>query len=89
MGIGGVAASILTTRSRVEKEIGFFSVCLIAAYLITPIISFPRYSITLVPMYWSLAKLCRWGWIRISMYAVFLVLLAIGTSQFANWYSFY
>jgi len=89
MGIGGVAASILTARSRVEKEIGFFSVCLIAAYLLTPIISFPRYSITLVPMYWSLTKLCRWSWIRISMYVAFLVLLAIGTSQFVNWYSFY
>jgi len=89
MGIGGVFASILTAHSRAEREIGLFSICLIAAYLLTPIISFPRYSITLVPMYWSLSKLCYLKWLRISIYALFLVLLAVGTGQFVNWYSFY
>jgi len=89
MGIGGVFASIFTAQSRAEKEIGLFSICLIAAYLLTPIISFPRYSITLVPIYWSLSKLCYLKWLRILIYAVFLVLLAVGTGQFVNWYSFY
>ena len=89
MGIGGVAACILTAESRAETEIGILSICLIATYLLTPIISFPRYSITLVPMYWSLSKLSRWRWMRILMYGSFLVLLAVGTAQFVNWYSFY
>ena len=89
MGIGGVLASILTARSRAEKEIALFSIILVAAYLFTPIISFPRYSITLVPMYWNLSKLCNLKWLRIFIYAAFLVLLAVGTAQFVNWYSFY
>jgi Gpi18-like mannosyltransferase len=89
MGIGGVFASIITARSKAEREIGLFSICLIAVYLLTPIISFPRYAITLVPMYWSLSKLCYWRWVRILLYAAFLVLLAVGTGQFVNWYSFY
>lgn len=89
MGIGGVAASVLTTRSRAEREVGLFSICLIAVYLLTPIISFPRYSITLVPMYWSFAKLSRWRWVEVTTYGAFILLLALGTSLFVNWYSFY
>lgn len=89
MGVGGVSASVLTTHSRAEREIGLFSILLILVYLLTPIISFPRYSVTLVPMYWTLAKLSRWRWIEVAMYGVFLLLLAVGTGLFVNWYSFY
>jgi len=89
MGVGGVIASVLTARSRVEREIDLFSICLIAAYVLTPIISFPRYSITLIPMYWSLARLMHRRWAAIAIYSVFLMLLALGTALFVNWYSFY
>jgi len=89
LGVGGVLASLATARSQAEKAIGLYAICLIASYLPTPIISFPRYSITLVPMYWGLSKLSRWPLVRGLMYAIFLVLLAIGTGLFVNWYSFY
>jgi len=89
MGIGGVIASTLTAGSKAEREIDLLSICLIATYLLTPIISFPRYSITLVPMYWSLAKLSQWPLLRGLMYVFFLLMLAIGTGLFVNWYSFY
>ena len=89
VGVGGLCASIVTARLRAEKIIGLFSVCLLASYLLTPIISFPRYSLTLLPMYWGLSKLSRSPWVRGLLYGVFLFLLAVGIGLFANWYSFY
>ncbi len=89
LGIGGVVASLATARSRPEKVMGLYAICLLASYAPIPIISFPRYSVTLVPMYWGLAKLSRWPLVKGLIYAIFLILLAIGTGLFVNWYSFY
>jgi hypothetical protein len=90
LGIGGVVASILAARTKPEKAIDFHASCLLIAYLVTPpIISFPRYSITLLPVYWSLSRCSKNSRVRVLVCVVFLVLLAIGTGLFVNWYSFY
>jgi hypothetical protein len=89
LGFGGVLASVATAKSSPVRGINLYSICLLFSYLVTPIISFPRYSITLLPMYWSLSALSRWNWLRGLLYAAFLLMLALGTSQFVNWYSFY
>jgi len=89
LGIGGVCTSLLTAQTKAERTIGLFSVCLLLSYLVTPIISFPRYTVTLLPMYWALSRLCVQPWIRNLIYVTFLVLLTIGTALFVNWYSFY
>jgi hypothetical protein len=90
LGIGGVVAAISTARREAEKAIGLYAACLLILYLFTPpIISFPRYSITLVPTYWSLSKCSQRLWVKVLISAVFLGLLAIGTALFVNWYSFY
>jgi len=88
-GVGGVLMSLATARGRPEKAVDLYAICLLASYSPTPIISFPRYSITLVPMYWGLAKLLRRPLVRGLVYAIFLALLAVGTGLFVNWYSFY
>lgn len=89
LGIGGVIVSLVTARTRPEKAMSLYAICLLASYAPIPIISFPRYSITLVPMYWGLAKLSRWPLVKGLMYAISLTLLAVGTGLFVNWYSFY
>jgi hypothetical protein len=89
LGVGGVLVSLTTATEQSEKAMGLYAICLLASYAPIPIISFPRYSITLVPMYWGLSKLSRWPLVRGLMYAIFLVLLAVGTGLFVNWYSFY
>ncbi len=89
LGIGGIVASLATAQSRPEKVMGLYAICLLASYAPIPIISFPRYSVTLVPMYWGLAKLSRWPLVKGLIYAIFLILLAVGTGLFVNWYSFY
>ena len=72
LGIGGVIVSLVTARTRPEKAMSLYAICLLASYAPIPIISFPRYSITLVPMYWGLAKLSRWPLVKGLMYAIFL-----------------
>ncbi len=90
LGIGGVVGAVSTARNEAEKAIGVYAICLLILYLFTPpIISFARYSITLVPIYWSLSKLSQLSGVRVLICAVFLVLLTIGTALFVNWYAFY
>jgi hypothetical protein len=90
LGIGGVLASILKARSNPEKAIDLHAICLLILYLFTPpIISFPRYAITLLPIYWSLSRCSQSSWMRGLICVGFLVLLAIGTGLFVNWYAFY
>ena len=89
LGIGGVCASLVTARTKAERAVGLFSVCLLVSYLVTPIISFPRYTITLLPMYWGISRLCLRPSVRGLIYVIFLVLLMIGAALFVNWYSFY
>ena len=90
LGIGGVAGAIPTAKSQPERSVGVYGAVLLFLYLCTPpIISFGRYSLTLLPVYWSLSKCSRKSWIRAMICAIFLVLLAIGTGLFVNWYSFY
>jgi len=85
--IGGMVTSILSPRSRTKTAIHAYALVLLATYLYAPLISFPRYSITLVPAYWGYA---RWSQrARSLVFAIFLVLLAIGVALFVNWYRFY
>jgi hypothetical protein len=89
LSICGVAASFSTARSRAETAIDVFAIGLLATYLLTPLTSFPRFSITLVPAYWSYSRWSENAVARILMYGLFLALLAIGTGLFVNWYNFY
>jgi Gpi18-like mannosyltransferase len=89
LSIVALAASILQARSSTERAIDAHAIFLLTSYLVSPIISFPRYSNTLLPTYWSLSRWTQKPWIRILLYSVFLVLLAVGTALFVNWYSFY
>lgn len=84
-----LAASIVQGRSRTERGFHVYSIFLLISYLVSPIISFPRYSLTILPSYWSLSRWSRRRWVKVAIYSMFLASLAIGTALFANWYSFY
>ena len=87
LAIGGLLTSILSSKSKEETALNAYALVLLATYLAAPLISFPRYTITLVPAYWGYA---RWSQRAGSIvFAIFLVLLAIGVGLFVNWYSFY
>ena len=89
LAIGGIVTSILSVKSKEESAIDAYALVLLATYLFAPLISFPRYTITLVPAYWGYAKWSHsLGAARV-VFAVFLILLIIGVSLFVNWYSFY
>lgn len=89
LSICGVAASLSTARSKAETAIDLFAIGLLMTYLLTPLTSFPRFSLTLVPAYWSYSRWSQYAGAKTLMYAVFLILLAIGTGLFVNWYNFY
>jgi len=84
-----LTASALRSRRTEERAIDFYAIVLFVSYLVNPIISFPRYSMTLIPSYWSLARWSERAWAKVLLYTFFLALLAICTALFANWYSFY
>jgi hypothetical protein len=84
-----MVAFIQVVRSCDETEIGLYSICLLAGYLASPLDSFPRYSIALIPIYWSLSRWLERSVVGVLIYPLFLVLLAIGTALFANWWGFY
>ena len=87
LALGGILTSILSSKSKAETALDWYALVLLASYLFAPLISFPRYTITLVPAYWGYA---RWSQRAGSIvFAIFLVLLAIGVGLFVNWYSFY
>jgi hypothetical protein len=89
LGILPVAASILAAENRTEKAVGVYAVCLVLAYVVTPIISFPRYFMTLLPIYWMFSRWSQTLWVKVLLSVVFLALLAVGTALYVNWYSFY
>lgn len=89
LSIIAVAASVLAAKSRGERALGLYATCLLISYLVTQIISFPRYSITLLPAYWTFSRWSQTPWVKVFLSAVFLALLAIGTALYVNWYSFY
>lgn len=89
LSLSAIVAYIQRVRNRDETAIGLYAICLLAAYLISPLDSFARYSITLLPMYWSFSRWAGHSAARVLIYALFLVLLAIGTALFVNWYRFY
>ena len=89
LSLSAVVAYIQRVRHRDEAAIGLYAICLLAAYLISPLDSFARYSITLLPTYWSFSRWSEHSAARVLIYALFLVLLAIGTALFVNWYRFY
>ena len=89
LAIGGIVTSILSVKSKEESAIDAYGLVLLATYMFAPLISFPRYTITLVPAYWGYA---RWSQRAVAgriVFAVFLILLVIGVGLFVNWYSFY
>jgi Gpi18-like mannosyltransferase len=85
----GLCSSLLTAQSSAERIVDVFSLCVLTSYLLTPIISFPRYSLTLLPIYWGLTRLSSRRGVRRIMHVILLCLLVIGTSLYVNWYSFY
>jgi hypothetical protein len=89
LAIGGMVTSILSVESKEESAIDAYALVLLATYLFAPLISFPRYTITLVPAYWGYARLSRDAVAGRLVLAVFLILLVIGIGLFVNWYSFY
>ena len=89
LSIFAIAASILSIKSRGEAAIVLYAVCLLIIYLLNPIDSFPRYSITLLPIYWSLSRWSKSLVVKRFMIAFLVALLVIGTGLFVNWYSFY
>jgi hypothetical protein len=89
LGIGGVITSILTVKSKAEAAIDVYALGLLTTYIFAPLISLPRYTITLVPAYWGFARWSQHAGTGRLVFAVFLILLAIATGLFVNWYSFY
>lgn len=89
LSILAVVVSVLVAKSRAEEAIDLYATCLLISYLVTPIISFPRYSITLLPLYWAFSRWSQTAWVKIALSVIFLALLAVGTALFVNWYSFY
>ncbi len=89
LAIGGIVTSILRVKSKEESSIDAYAVVLLATYMFATLISFPRYSITLVPAYWGYARWSQRAGAGQLVFAIFLVLLAIGVGLFVNWYSFY
>ena len=89
LSLSALVAYIQSARNRDETAIGLYAICLLAAYLISPLDSFPRYSISLLPMYWSFSRWVEDSAVRALICALFLVLLVIGTALFVNWYRFY
>jgi len=89
LSLSAVVAYIQRVRHRDEAAIGLYAICLLAAYLISPLDSFPRYSITLLPTYWSFSRWSEQSAARVLICALFLILLTIGTALFVDWYGFY
>jgi Gpi18-like mannosyltransferase len=89
LAIGGLVTSILSARSKETAAIDAYALSLLATYMFATLISFPRYSITLIPAYWGYATWSQREGAGSLVFAVFLVLLAISVGLFVNWYSFY
>jgi xanthosine utilization system XapX-like protein len=89
LSLSALVAYIHRVRNRDETAIGLYALCILAAYLIYPLDSFARYSITLIPAYWIFSSWSEDSAVRVLICAVFLILLGAGTALFANWYRFY
>jgi len=89
LGIATLVVSILIERNPRETTYNLHAFCLIITYLLGDITSFPRYSITLLPIYWQIARYSRSLAFRIFIYAVSVTLLAICTGLYVNWYHFF
>jgi Gpi18-like mannosyltransferase len=91
LSVVAILASVATARKyHEESAFHVHAFSLLFVYLfIASLPSFPRFSITLIPVYWWVA---RWSSksleFRMFIYAVSLTLLAIGTGLFVNWYQF-
>jgi hypothetical protein len=89
LSLSALVVYIQRVKNRDEIAIGLYASCLLAAYLISSLDSFGRYSITLLPTYWSFSRWSEHSAARVLICALFLILLAIGTALFVNWYRFY
>ena len=87
--ISAMISSIATMRGSSKPAFNLYATCLLASYFFAPLDSFPRYSITLIPVYWVLSKWSENFYAKNLILAMFFVLSIIGTSLFVNWYSFY
>ena len=89
LSLSALVAYIQRARSRDETAVGLYAICLLSVYLISPLDSFARYSITLLPAYWVFSRWSEDSTAKILICALFLILLAIGTALFVGWYRFY
>jgi hypothetical protein len=51
-----------------------------------PLMSMPRFGLTMFPLFVVIAILLRWRWLRLPVFAISTALLVLLTMQFANWY---
>jgi hypothetical protein len=51
-----------------------------------PLMSMPRFGLTLFPLFVVIALLLRWRWLRLPFFAASTALLILLTMQFSNWY---
>lgn len=89
LSLGALVAYIQRVKNKDETAIGLYAICLLVAYLISPLDSFPRYSITLLPTYWVFSSWSENSAVKVLICALFLILLCAGTALFINWYRFY
>jgi hypothetical protein len=89
MSIVAMITSISIMRGSSKTAFNLYATCLLATYFFAPLDSFPRYSITLIPLYWVLSKWSENRYTKNLIYVMFFVLSIIGTGLFVNWYSFY
>jgi len=89
LSLSALVVYIQRVRNRDETAIGLYAICLLATYLVSPLDSFARYSITLLPNYWIFSSWSENSKAKVVICALFLILLAIGTALFVNWYRFY
>lgn len=88
LGIVALVASVLERKAR-ESTYNLHAFCLLITYLLGDFTSFPRYSITILPIYWQVSRWSRSVKFRVFIYVVSLALLAIGTGLYVNWYHFF
>lgn len=89
LAIGGIVTSILSAKSKEESAIDAYALVLLATYMFATLISFPRFTITLVPAYWGYARWSQRAWIGRSLFTVFVILLVIGVGLFVTSQNFY
>jgi len=89
LAIGALGVAIYNEQSHRESAYNLHAVCLLMTYLLADLTSFPRYSLTILPVYWQISRWSRSLKFRVLIFVVFLTVLAIGTGLYANWHHFF